>query len=194
MKLSDIVDIESTKGISTKDLRKMTQQLQDAANKRLKRLIEDPIGRLSIRGSRAYEKLERGESPYWSMIDLKSRDSLRARFRQLQSFIGNTKTGSLKAFKKYYKGLEEKLGGTLDSTGYKAFRELMRQYPDGSLPGGYDSWDVQRLLIQERQEDDDWTTLYDKVITRLKSIYEKSEEEDEPEFYEPVENDEDLPF
>ena len=38
MKIADILNIVDTKNISSKDLRKMTQQLQDAANKRVKRM------------------------------------------------------------------------------------------------------------------------------------------------------------
>ena len=56
MKISDILNIVDTKNISSKDLRKMTQQLQDAANKRVKRMMEDPIGRLSLVAERAEEK------------------------------------------------------------------------------------------------------------------------------------------
>ena len=67
MKTSDILDIVSTKGITSRDLRRMTQQLQDAANKRVKRMMEDPIGRQSIVAARAQERIARGQSGYFTM-------------------------------------------------------------------------------------------------------------------------------
>ena len=109
MKTSDILDIVSTKRITSRDLRKMTQQLQDAANKRVKRMMEDPIGRQSIVAARAQERIARGQSGYFTMEGVKTREQLRNRFQELQRFLGPDRPGSsLTQFKKRYKKIEEK--------------------------------------------------------------------------------------
>lgn len=197
MKTSDILDIVSTKNITSKDLRKMTQQLQDAANKRVKRMMEDPIGRQSIVAARAQERIARGQSGYFTMEGVKTREQLRNRFQELQRFLGPDRPGSsLKQFKAQYKKIEERLGGAPTADFWKAYRELARMYPDGNFPGGYSSTEVQRMLMKQMDGDRDesWEEAVDKANRYLMGIYEEEESADYDEFFELVDEDEDLPF
>lgn len=197
MKTADILDIVSTKGITSRDLRKMTQQLQDAANKRVKRMMEDPIGRMSVVAARAQERIERGQSGYFTMEGVKTREQLRNRFQELQRFLGPDRPGSsLSQFKKEYKKIEERLGGSPTSDFWKAYRELARMYPDGNFPGGYSSTEVQRMLMQQMNsnEGETWEQAVDVANRFLNGVYEEEESADYDEFFELVDEDEDLPF
>ena len=195
MKISDILNIVDTKNISSKDLRKMTQQLQDAANKRVKRMMEDPIGRQSIVASKAQERIQRGQSGYFSMEGITSRAQLRNRFREIQKFLGPDRPGSsLKAFKKEYAKIKEKLGGDPSSNFWKAYRELARMYPDGNFPGGYSSTEVQRLLMSTMDSSDNWEDALDKTVRFMNGVYEEEEAQDYEEFFDIIDDGEDLPF
>ena len=195
MKISDILNIVDTKNISSKDLRKMTQQLQDAANKRVKRMMEDPIGRQSIVASKAQERIQRGQSGYFSMEGITSRAQLRNRFREIQKFLGPDRPGSsLKAFKKEYAKIKEKLGGDPSSDFWKAYRELARMYPDGNFPGGYSSTEVQRLLMSTMDSSDNWEDALDKTVRFMNGVYEEEEAQDYEEFFDIIDDGEDLPF
>lgn len=197
MKTSDILDIVSTKGITSRDLRRMTQQLQDAANKRVKRMMEDPIGRQSIVAARAQEKIARGQSGYFTMEGVKTREQLRNRFQELQRFLGPDRPGSsLTQFKKQYKKIEEKLGGAPTADFWKAYRQLARMYPDGNFPGGYSSEEVQRMLMKQMDQNQEltWEETVDVANRWLQGIYEEEESADYEEFF-TIDNDgEDLPF
>lgn len=194
MKTSDILDIVSTKGITSRDLRRMTQQLQDAANKRVKRMMEDPIGRQSIVAARAQEKIARGQSGYFTMEGVKTREQLRNRFQELQRFLGPDRPGSsLTQFKKQYKKIEEKLGGVPTADFWKAYRQLARMYPDGNFPGGYSSEEVQRMLMKQMSQNDvSWEESLEIAINYLRGVYE--EEEGYEEFFTIDDDGEDLPF
>lgn len=197
MKTSDILDIVSTKGITSRDLRKMTQQLQDAANKRVKRMMEDPIGRQSIVAARAQEKIARGQSGYFTMEGVKTREQLRNRFQELQRFLGPDRPGSsLTQFKKQYKKIEEKLGGAPTADFWKAYRQLARMYPDGNFPGGYSSEEVQRMLMKQMDQNQEltWEETVDVANRWLQGIYEEEESADYEEFFTIDDDGEDLPF
>ena len=197
MKTSDILDIVSTRNITTKDLRRMTQQLQDAANKRVKRMMEDPIGRQSIVAARAQERIARGQSGYFTMEGVKTREQLRNRFQELQRFLGPDRPGSsLTQFKKQYKKIEEKLGGAPTADFWKAYRQLARMYPDGNFPGGYSSEEVQRMLIKQMDQNQEltWEETVDMANRWLQGIYEEEESADYEEFFTIEPDEEDLPF
>lgn len=197
MKTSDIIDIISTKGITSRDLRRMTQQLQDAANKRVKRMMEDPIGRQSIVAARAQEKIARGQSGYFTMEGVKTREQLRNRFQELQRFLGPDRPGSsLTQFKKQYKKIEEKLGGAPTADFWKAYRQLARMYPDGNFPGGYSSEEVQRMLMKQMDQNQEltWEETVDVANRWLQGIYEEEESADYEEFFTIDDDGEDLPF
>lgn len=197
MKTSDILDIVSTKGITSRDLRKMTQQLQDAANKRVKRMMEDPIGRQSIVAARAQERIARGQSGYFTMDGVKTREQLRNRFQELQRFLGPDRPGSsLTQFKKQYKKIEEKLGGAPTVDFWKAYRQLARMYPDGNFPGGYSSEEVQRMLMKQMDQNREltWEETVDVANGWLQGIYEEEESADYEEFFTIDDDGEDLPF
>lgn len=197
MKTSDILDIVSTKGITSKDLRRMTQQLQDAANKRVKRMMEDPIGRQSIVAARAQERIARGQSGYFTMEGVKTREQLRNRFQELQRFLGPDRPGSsLTQFKKQYKKIEEKLGGAPTADFWKAYRQLARMYPDGNFPGGYSSEEVQRMLMKQMDQNQEltWEETVDVANRWLQGIYEEEESADYEEFFTIDDDGEDLPF
>ena len=197
MKTSEILDIVSTRNITTKDLRRMTQQLQDAANKRVKRMMEDPIGRQSIVAARAQEKIARGQSGYFTMEGVKTREQLRNRFQELQRFLGPDRPGSsLTQFKKQYKKIEEKLGGAPTADFWKAYRQLARMYPDGNFPGGYSSEEVQRMLMKQMDQNQEltWEETVDVANRWLQGIYEEEESADYEEFFTIDDDGEDLPF
>ena len=197
MKTSDILDIVSTRHITTKDLRRMTQQLQDAANKRVKRMMEDPIGRQSIVAARAQERIARGQSGYFTMEGVKTREQLRNRFQELQRFLGPDRPGSsLTQFKKQYKKIEEKLGGAPTADFWKAYRQLARMYPDGNFPGGYSSEEVQRMLMKQMDQNREltWEETVDTANRWLQGIYEEEESADYEEFFTIDDDGEDLPF
>ena len=197
MKTSDILDIVSTKGITSRDLRRMTQQLQDAANKRVKRMMEDPIGRQSIVAARAQERIARGQSGYFTMEGVKTREQLRNRFQELQRFLGPDRPGSsLTQFKKQYKKIEEKLGGAPTADFWKAYRQLARMYPDGNFPGGYSSEEVQRMLMKQMDQNREltWEETVDTANRWLQGIYEEEESADYEEFFTIDDDGEDLPF
>ena len=197
MKTSDILDIVSTKGITSRDLRRMTQQLQDAANKRVKRMMEDPIGRQSIVAARAQERIARGQSGYFTMEGVKTREQLRNRFQELQRFLGPDRPGSsLTQFKKQYKKIEEKLGGAPTADFWKAYRQLARMYPDGNFPGGYSSEEVQRMLMKQMDQNQEltWEETVDQANRWLQGIYEEEESADYEEFFTIDDDGEDLPF
>lgn len=195
MKISDILNIVDTRNISSKDLRKMTQQLQDAANKRVKRMMEDPIGRQSIVAQRAEEKIARGQSGYFTMEGISTRSELRNRFRRLQQFLGPDRSGSsLKAFKKSYRRITRELGGEPTPAFWHAFRELMREYPDGTLPGGYDSYEIQRLMMSYTEDSNNWEEILARAKAFLAGVYEERESANYDEFFDVVDDEEDLPF
>lgn len=175
----------------------MTQQLQDAANKRVKRMMEDPIGRQSIVAARAQERIARGQSGYFTMEGVKTREQLRNRFQELQRFLGPDRPGSsLTQFKKQYKKIEEKLGGAPTADFWKAYRQLTRMYPDGNFPGGYSSEEVQRMLMKQMDQNQEltWEETVDVANRWLRGIYEEEESADYEEFFTIDDDGEDLPF
>ena len=97
------------------------------------------------------------------------------------------------ALEEEYKKLTERLGRAPDATFWKAYRGLLETYPGGSFPGGYDSFEVQRMMMNIAS-DGDWNDLLAKTIRFLEGRYEEDEADDYEEFYEPVEDDEELPF
>ena len=198
MKTSDILDIVSTRHITTKDLRRMTQQLQDAANKRVKRMMEDPIGQMSIVVSQAHKRIAKtGQSGYFTMEGIKSREQLRNRFQALQKFLGpDRKASSLTAWRKEYAAISKRLGGAPTEDFWKAYREIADLYPDGNFPGGYSSEEVQRYMMREMENYDTWEELYAAVKDTLDTDYEQIEEAEHKneEFFTIDPNEEDLPF
>ena len=82
----------------------------------------------------------------------------------------------------------------LESDFWKAYRELARMYPDGNFPGGYSSTEVQRLLMSTMDSSDNWEDALDKTVRFMNGVYEEEEAQDYEEFFDIVDDEEDLPF
>lgn len=203
MKIQDILDLtpEQLRKMSTSDLRKVTQQMADAANKRVRRLAQDEIGRTSRLGAAAVEKGL--DKPYYSMKGLKARGDVRSMFNTLRNVMNPGKQiYNLRSWKNVVKQIEERIGGKLTPEQWKAYREMEAS---GSFPQGYDSNDAQRMLIQIKNQgaDDNMETYIEIMTERMQQVYEQQQREYNEMYgnfhsingdkYEPV-DEEDLPF
>ena len=174
MKLSQ----EQLRSLSTSELRKITQQMADAGNKRIRRLMESEIGATSPVFSR-----KGGEIPYYSVKGKTSRSEIMAEYKKLKNVLRpDAKTTSLSGWKKEVKKIEKRIGGQATPGMWKAYREIERMY-GGQFPNGYDSTEVQRMVVQVMENTDgSFESIVEEISRRLNNAYE-SGILDEEEFF-----------
>ena len=159
--------------LSNKDLRSIVQQMADAGNKRIKRLLESEIGATSPVFSK-----NGGEIPYYSVKGIeigseKERSELIAKYKKLKNVLNpSAKIYSVSAWKKEVKKIEKRIGGPATPDMWKAYREIERMY-GGQFPNGYDSTEVQRMVVQVMENTDgSFESIVDEISRRLNNADE----------------------
>ena len=165
------------RALTTRELRAVTQQLADAANKRIKRLLADEVGRTSPLFARAQWE---GKTPYYSVKGKTKRGEIMAEYKRLRNVLRpGAKTTSLKEWKKTSNDIYRKLGMRPTPAMWEAYRRLESVH-GGQFPKGYGSEDVQRLLVKVQQNGyhsaDD---LYKWVEMALTEAYEHGQFSDD---------------
>ena len=152
MKISEIValsnrEIRSMIRNDPSGARRMIQQLADAGNKRIARMLGDAKGRYSPMAQKAMDK----EGPFFSVKGVKDKDTLYNKFQETKRFLDPSKPShTLKGWKGIVARTEEKLGFQTS----KKFWDLYRSYEKshkGQFPAGMDSTTVQRALGKIRK-------------------------------------------
>lgn len=195
MTINDIMSLnpQQIRSMSTQELRKVTQQLADAGNKRIKRLLADEVGI----ETRIAQKVLRESSgkPYFTIKGEKKRANIKAEFDELRQFLNpKRKQTSLRGWKKQVKEMEIRLGGSMTSEKWKVYRRIEGEYL-GGFPSGYGSTEVQRLIARYNTNNPD--DIYENVMMELQNEYERTEEderEDEDYFSDIYFGDEDMEF
>ena len=173
------------RALTTKELRAVTQQLADAANKRIKRLLADEIGSTSP----ILRRGKGGEVPYYSVKGKTDRGDIMAEYKRLRNVLRpSAKTSSVTAWKKESAKITERAGGFMTFDMWAAYREIEGEY-GGNFPGGYDSTEVQRLIVKIKNGvketnlitfgDDNFTSYYDSVRRKIDVAYRKEMEDRE---------------
>lgn len=184
------------RGMTTKELRKVTQQLADAANKRIKRLLADETGSTSP----ILRKGKGGTIPYYSVAGKNTKEEIMNEYKRLRNVLRpGAKTSSVSAWKKEVKKIEQRVGRNLTPEEWSLYRRIEEEY-GGQFPGGYDSNDVQRMIVSKADQGMSLQEVAESISRELSKAYETEQlqevefydlEEFEPDVYmAPVERDE----
>lgn len=170
-----------TSKLSEAELRAATQRLADAANKRVRRLMEDEVGQYS---NYAQEAKAKGGNLF-STKGKTTRAQVKVEFDRLRNFLDPSKEKtSVRGFRKFIKKMEKEKGVSrevlLDPEFWKMFRHFAAKY----VPAVFTSEDLIVTLNQLYGEDLSWQ----QVDERLIKIYE-GREEDEEGYFSDLENE-----
>ena len=154
-------------------MREATQRLADAANKRVRRLVGDELGRLSPTAQRALVE-ETGETRnLFSTKGLTTRKQLKVEFDRLRNFLDPAKkTHTIKGWKTFVKTAEKKFGIPRETFTNEDFWATYRKFADEYVPEKYSSDDLlQAMTIFWSDTRDE-----DELRKRLRDLYEHWEE------------------
>lgn len=119
MTIKEVLELtpKQISGLSDKELRKVTQQLADAGNKRIRRLLDDPLGR---GGKVAKQIIEEGteDQPYFSIKGKTTRSEVKAQFDTARQFLETKSQSSLRTIKKTVRKVQSKLKQEAEEEGY----------------------------------------------------------------------------
>ena len=169
-----------TSKLSEAELRAATQRLADAANKRIRRLMEDDVGKYS-------QYAQEGKSKGGNLFSTKgktTRAQVKAEFDRLRNFLNPSKQKtSVRGFRKFVKQMEKKGASRellLNSDFWSSYRRFASRY----VPAVFTSEDLIVTLSQLYGEG----LRGDEIDERLIRIYE-GREEDEEDFFSDVEGE-----
>lgn len=175
LSIKDIRDFTpaEVRNLSDSELRKVTQQMVDAANKRVKRMVSDPTGTHSRLAERFRKETQSNRNLFGINRNM-TRKEIKEQFDSLRGFFDPArKTNTLAGFKSFVKKVEERIGGTLTSEQWKAYRDLEKEWGNGeTFPKGYGSTEVQRMFVNTAYNHDE---AFEEVNRRLEKIDEEQE-------------------
>lgn len=171
-----------TSKLSEAELRAATQRLADAANKRVRRLMEDEVGQFSNVAADAREK----GGNLFSTKGKTTRAQVKVEFDRLRNFLDPSKEKtSVRGFRKFIARMEKEKGVSrdflLDSDFWKEYRHFESKY----VPSIYTSEDLIVTLTHVYGEGLSW----DEADKRLIQIYERREAEDKEDYFGGVKNE-----
>lgn len=156
------------------ELRKVVQQLASAGNKRLQRLEQNTVGRVSpaLRGV-----TESGRTRFSTRG--KNLNQLRNEYKAVSEFL-NTRTSTIKGVARWKHSVEKTIGETFTNTQFVEFGEIMRDVRKSigrEALESYGSTEVSRYIRREmvdpRNKDDG--DIVDSVIARVNGLYKEHE-------------------
>lgn len=173
---------KQVRDLSDQELRRLTQQMADAANKRARNLMESDIGRESKFAKRA-AAAEAAGKPLYSLADVKERNQVKAMFDDLRTTLSPTnRITSVKGLKRLKREQEKRLGASLTTEQWKAFHRLSEyyggQFPTSKTAAGGNargSKEVIQRISRIRSNNKSYITK--KLKKELGSEYEKQEEQ-----------------
>lgn len=164
------IDPSELNKMNRRQLSAITSRLVSAANKRIRRLQNDPYGSVSP----SLQRIKQRGGQF--SVKGKNLQALRNEFKQIKQFMG-MKTSTLEGWKKTRKYVSEKLGGELtpDQTSkfWKVYHDL-ESNEGGLLEIIKDSEMIQKMLHQEVTVSADINTnvIFDKMMENLDDLYE----------------------
>lgn len=170
----------NTQKLSTAELRAATQRLADAANKRVRRLMQDEVGQYS---QYAQEARAKGGNVF-STKGKTTRAQVKAEFDRLRNFLNPSKQKtSVRGFRKFVKHMEKK-GASRELLLNSDFWSTYRQFASRYVPAVFTSEDLIVTLSQLYGEG----LRGDEIDERLIRIYE-GREGDEEDYFSDVEDE-----
>lgn len=157
---------------SNQELREATQRMADAANKRVRRLVGDEIGRLSPTAQRALDFETREVRNLFSTKGLTTRKQLKVEFDRLRNFLNPAKkTHTIKGWKTFVMTAEKKFGIPRETFMSENFWQMYRKFADEYVPEKYSSDDLLQAITLF------WTdsTNENELRKRLRDLYEQWE-------------------
>lgn len=165
------LDINAVQRMTRKELSQVVSTLSSAANKRLNRLQQSPVGDLSP----AYQQaLKRGQR---FSVAGKNVNQLRNEYKAVTQFL-KRKTSTISGWNKVRNETMTRIGGGFSNADEeRRFWELYRKLESSELGGvmTYGSTESQRLLRQEMTQGDGDGAIIANVISRLDEEYVKQQ-------------------
>ena len=126
LKVADIVnmDIKALNKLKKSDVKALSLRLVSAANKRLKRLRNADLGKLSPAYRYATGNNGRGRFK----VKNQTRNELLKQFKTLRVFLSDKKTATVKGWKAVRRNIEKRIGSKIPKTKYKSFWGIYRKY------------------------------------------------------------------
>lgn len=169
-----------TQKLSEAELRAATQRLADAANKRVRRLMEDEVGQYS---NYAQEARAKGGNLFTTKGKT-SRAQVKAEFDRLRNFLNPSKQKtSVRGFRKFVKQMEKKGASRellLDPDFWSTYRRVASQF----VPAVFTSDDLIVTVSELYGEGLRGREIDERII----KIYE-GREEDEEDYFSDVEDE-----
>lgn len=165
------LDINAVQRMTRQELARVVSTLSSAANKRLNRLQQSPVGNLSP----AYQQaLKRGQR--FSTAG-KNVNQLRNEYKDVTQFL-KRKTSTIGGWNKVRKETMSRIGGSFSNADEeRRFWELYRKLESSELGGvmSYGSTETQRLLRQEMTQGGGDDSIIANVIAKLDEEYVKQQ-------------------
>lgn len=169
-----------TSRLSEAELRAATQRLADAANKRVRRLMQDEVGQYS---QYAQEAKAKGGNIFTTKGKT-TRSEVKAEFDRLRNFLNPSKQKtSVRGFRKFVKQMEKK-GASRELLLNSDFWSMYRQFASRYVPAVFTSEDLIVTLSRLYGEG----LRGEEIDERLIRIYE-GREEDEEDYFGDVEDE-----
>lgn len=165
------LDINAVQRMTRKELAQVVSTLSSAANKRLTRLQQSPIGELSPAYQQALKHGQRFSTAG------KNVNQLRNEYKAVTQFL-KRKTSTVRGWSKVRKETTERIGGGFSNADEELrFWELYRKLESSELGGvmSYGSTETQRLLRQEMTSGAGEGSVIANVIARLDEEYVKQQ-------------------
>ncbi len=164
----------NTRNLSNKALKQALNRLASGANKRIRRMMRDPIGQSS---PSSYTR------PF-SSKGLNTRAEIKAEFERARAFLDPAKkTHTLKGWKKLTKQMVKRFGVSLDVLRDPSFWRLYRTFERSSFGPQYDSETLIPIIANAYA---DGANTVEDVEEWLNDIYVNAEQEDTDEDFEDV--------
>lgn len=149
--IEDIRTMSPTKirSLSDSELRRATQVMMNAANKRVSRMMASKEGQYSPIAEQGRKAAATGEKAF-TLKGAKSRSQVKAQFDQMRNWLDpNKKSHTVQGWKNVYHKTVERVGKEMakDPNFWEAFRKVEKDF-NGQYPGGYDSFEVQRICAR----------------------------------------------
>ena len=164
------LDINAVQRMTRKELAQVVSSLSSAANKRLKRLQQSPVGELSPAYQQAIKRGTRFSTAG------KNVNQLRNEYKAVTQFL-NRRTSTISGWNKARKETITRIGGGFSNADEeRRFWKLYRQLESSEFGAvmSYGSTETQRLLRQEMTQGGD-ESIIANMISRLDEEYVKKQ-------------------
>lgn len=137
MSIEDIMRIDTRTIKNEADLRALATRLASAANKRVRRLAADPVGRFSPPVQAA---AKRKDGKLFSTRGLKTRKEIKTEFDRIRAFLDPSKTShTVKGWRETVDRMTKKHGVSKETVESPEFWRHFREFHDEMVPGKYTS-------------------------------------------------------